>query len=324
MGCANLQYTIQQFIHKLSKHASIVHGKIVHLENYTLRNKRPSCCSIEHTFFQDITWNIAVFSRLIRVVQKNRPILLFIPKVCFTIFSIFLRWCRQQTCQILLIPIWIQLDNSTTQQPIKIIEAYFAAKSVLLTQRKCRKDFEKNNVPDRRTIQRLMARFRETESMADVSQRPQWSTSFKSFKSNKPGSFSIVGRFSCFILISLPPQDLSFERKELNVIMEDPQNWCSRNNSFFERQRVDFLGDSSRRRRKSWIFSGIMLNDERCRSLWASATFFVFRNLATKRWIILLSGILFLPKSLLHCHCVRRTDFVAKYASMIFIRCCVV
>ena len=183
-------------MHKLSKHASIVHGKIVHLENYTLRNKRPSCCSIEHTFFQDITWNIAVFSRLIRVVQKNRPILLFIPKVCFTIFSIFLRWCRQQTCQILLMPIWIQLDNSTTQQPIKIIEAYFATKSVLLTQRKCRKDFEKNNVPDRRTIQRLMARFRETESMADVSQRPQWSTSFKSFKSNKPGSFSIVGRIS--------------------------------------------------------------------------------------------------------------------------------
>ena len=43
-----------------------------------------------------------------------------------------------------------------------------------------------------------------------------------------------------------------------------------------------------------------------------------------KRWIVLLSGTLFLPKSLLHCRCVRRTDFVAKYASMIFINCCVV
>ena len=43
-----------------------------------------------------------------------------------------------------------------------------------------------------------------------------------------------------------------------------------------------------------------------------------------KRWIVLLSGTLFLPKSLLHCRCVRRTDFVAKYASVIFTGCCVV
>ena len=53
--------------------------------------------------------------------------------------------------------------------------------------------------------------------------------------------------------------------------------------------------------------------------LWVSATLPVSRNLATKRWIVLLSGTLFLPKSLLHWRCVRRTDFVAKNASMIFI-----
>ena len=58
--------------------------------------------------------------------------------------------------------------------------------------------------------------------------------------------------------------------------------------------------------------------------LWASATLPVSQNLATKRWIVLLSGTLFLPKSFLLCHCVRRTGFVAKYASMIFICCCVV
>ena len=44
----------------------------------------------------------------------------------------------------------------------------------------------------------------------------------------------------------------------------------------------------------------------------ASATLPDSRNLATKRWIVLLLGTLFLSKSLLHCHYVRRTDFVAK------------
>ena len=34
----------------------------------------------------------------------------------------------------------------------------------------------------------------------------------------------------------------------------------------------------------------------------------VSRYVATKRWIVLLSGTLFLPKSLLHCRFVRRTD----------------
>ena len=35
----------------------------------------------------------------------------------------------------------------------------------------------------------------------------------------------------CFILISLPLQDLNFVRKELKVIREDSQNWFSRNAS---------------------------------------------------------------------------------------------
>ena len=58
--------------------------------------------------------------------------------------------------------------------------------------------------------------------------------------------------------------------------------------------------------------------------LWGICYTSCLPNLATKRWIVLLSGTLFLPKSLLLCHCVRRTDFVAKYTSMIFIGCCVV
>ena len=56
----------------------------------------------------------------------------------------------------------------TTQQRVKIIEAYFATKTVLLTQRQCRRDFGRNNVPDRRTIQRLVAKFRETGSVTDA------------------------------------------------------------------------------------------------------------------------------------------------------------
>ena len=67
------------------------------------------------------------------------------------------------------------------------------------------------------------------------------------------------------------------------------------------------------------------LNDvDHCGLCGASATLLVSWNLATKRWIVLLSGTLFLIKSFLHYRCVRRTDFVAKYASMIFIGCCLV
>ena len=67
------------------------------------------------------------------------------------------------------------------------------------------------------------------------------------------------------------------------------------------------------------------LNDvDHCGLCGASAALPVSRNLAAKWWIVLLSGILFLSKSLLHCRCVRRTDFVAKCASMIFISYCVV
>ena len=57
--------------------------------------------------------------------------------------------------------------HCTKQQRIKIIEAYFATKSVLLTQQECRKDFGRNNVPDGRTIQRLVAKFRKTGSVSD-------------------------------------------------------------------------------------------------------------------------------------------------------------
>ena len=85
-----------------------------------------------------------------------------------------------------------------------------------------------------------------------------------------------------------------------------------------ERRCVDFLENSSRRFHKFWILPGIMA--EQCRPLWhmwSSATLPFSQNLATKRWIVLLSGTLFIPRSFLHCCCARKTGFVAKYTLMI-------
>ena len=99
---------------------------------------------------------------------KKRSILFFIPRLCFTIFQ-----------HIFQVVQTISLSNSfdtnmnptgryTTQQWIKIIEAYFATKSVLLTQQQSRRDFGRNNVHDRRTIQPLVVKFRETGSVVDA------------------------------------------------------------------------------------------------------------------------------------------------------------
>ena len=72
----------------------------------------------------------------------------------------------------------------------------------------------------------------------------------------------------CFIVINLPLQDLKFVRKELKIIMEDPQNLCSRNGSLFGETTCWFSGGLHKFR----IISGIMA--ERCQPLcplWASA-----------------------------------------------------
>ena len=65
---------------------------------------------------------------------------------------------------------------------------------------------------------------------------------------------------------------------------------------------------------------------ERCRPLWPLYDICHTSCLPKvgHQTLNLLLGTLLLPKSLLQFCCVRRTDFVAKYASIIFIRCCVV
>ena len=58
--------------------------------------------------------------------------------------------------------------RDTTQQRIKIVEAYFATNSLALTQRQCRKELGRDKVPDRKTIERLVAKFRETGNVANA------------------------------------------------------------------------------------------------------------------------------------------------------------
>ena len=133
-------------------------------------------------------------SLLKKIFSRNKyrvvPILLFITKLCFIFFFHIFQVVQSADLEDSFDTNMDPTGRFTSQQPIKIIEAYFAAKSVLLTQRQCTKYFGGNNVPDRRTIQRLVAKFREIGSVSDAPQKPQWSSSFKSFKSfksNKPG-----------------------------------------------------------------------------------------------------------------------------------------
>ena len=94
-------------------------------------------------------WLIMIWSmnkvKIYRVVPKKHPILLFIPKSCFTIC--FYSAGLGHSFDTDMNPTgWF-----TMQQWIKIIEACLATKSVLLTQRKFRRDFGRNSAPDRRT-----------------------------------------------------------------------------------------------------------------------------------------------------------------------------
>ena len=214
----------------------------------------------------------------------------------------------------------------TTQQRIKIIEAYFTAKSVLLTQWQCRKDFGRNNVPDGRTIQRLVAKFRKTDARKPRSfivRHNSWEYSEFTgtpwgFPRKSTRRLSQENGISKTSVLRILHDDLKLFPYKIQIL----QRQTDQNKA----ERETFCEDISQRIEND---PGLLdlndLNDVDNNGLCgASATLPVFRNLATKRWIVLLSGTLFLPKSLLHFGCVGRTDFVAKYASTIVIGCCVV
>ena len=54
------------------------------------------------------------------------------------------------------------------QQQIKTVEANIATNSVVLTQQQCRKELGRDKIPDRKTIERLVAAFQETGSVANA------------------------------------------------------------------------------------------------------------------------------------------------------------
>ena len=102
------------------------------------------------------------------VVQGKCPIWFFIPKLCFTIFYHIFQ-------VVLTASLGDSFDTSVdptgcyaTQQWMEIIEGYVATKSVLLTQWQCRRDFHRSNIPGRKTIQHLVAKFQETGSVTDA------------------------------------------------------------------------------------------------------------------------------------------------------------
>ena len=76
---------------------------------------------------------------------KKCPTLLFIPKLCFTIFFHVSQVVQKADLRDSFDTNMDPTGRFTTQQPVKIIEEYCATKSVLLTQRQCRRDFDRNN-----------------------------------------------------------------------------------------------------------------------------------------------------------------------------------
>ena len=209
----------------------------------------------------------------------------------------------------------------TTQQRIKIIEAYFAAKSVLLTQRQCRKDFGRNSVPNGRTIQHLVAKFQKTGSVGDA-HKGQDCSSFgtipeniqnlwqrhEDFPKKSTGCLSKeTGIFRILVLRILHHDLKHFPYKNQILQRQTDQNKAERGTILWRYQSKD----------SKWPW---LVGFERLEQYWplwtlrASAILPISRNLATKRWMVLLSGTLSLSKSLLHCRCVSRNNFVAKYA----------
>ena len=215
----------------------------------------------------------------------------------------------------------------TTQQRIKIIEAYFTAKSVLLTQWQCRKDFGRNNVPDGRTIQRLVVKFEKAGSVAGACKgwhHSSFSTIPENIQNLQECHDESPRKSTCHL-----SQETGILRTSvLRILHDDFKLFCykiqilQRQTDQNKAERETFCEDISQRNEND---PGLLdLNDlnhvDHSGHGGASATRPVSRNLTTKHWIVLLWDTLFLPKPLLHCRC----DFVAKYASMIFIYCCVV
>ena len=219
----------------------------------------------------------------------------------------------------------------TTQQRIKIIEAYFATKSVLLTQWQCRRDLGRNNIPDRSIVQRLVDKFRKIENVADAHKDrhrssfgviPENIQNFRQRLEESPrkstrclSQETVISRTSVLRILH---DDVKLFPFKTQILRRQTDQNKAEGETFCEDIRQTIENDPG------LLDLNDLNNVDHCGLCETSATLSVSRNLSIKRWIVLLSGTLFFSKSLLHFRCVRRTDFVAKYASMIFIGCCVV
>ena len=267
---------------------------------------------------------------LIQGGLKKAPYFVFHPKVVFyNFFSIFFRWCRQQAWEILLTPIWIQVDS--TQQRIKTNWGVLCRKISSHDTAAMQKRFWQGHCTWWKDNLTFGGQILQDSKCGRCSQRPRssivWHNSWKySEFTRTPWGFPQK--------INTPlSQETGILRTSVLRILHDDLRLFPYKIQILQRQtdqnkaeRETFCKDISQRIENG---PGLLdlnnLNDvDHCGLCGASATLPVSRNLATKRWIVLPSDTLSLPKSLLHCHCVRRTDFVTKYTSMIFIGCCVV
>ena len=221
--------------------------------------------------------------------------------------------------------------RSTTQQQIRIIEAYFTKKSVLLTQRQCRRDLGRNNVPDIRKSQRLVVKFWKTGSVADAHIGRHCSSfgiipeNIQNLQERLEGSprkstwhlseEAVISRTSVLRILH---DEVKLFLYKIQILQRQTDQNKAEGETCYEDNCQRFENDSG-------VLDLNNLNDaDHCGLCGASATLPVSQNLAIKHWIVFLSVTLFLPKPLLHFCYVRRSDFVAKYASMIFVHCCIV
>ena len=100
------------------------------------------------------------------MVQKKRPILFFLPNVWFRRFCFSFEVVKTVGLGNCLNSKMDVIGRYTAQQRIKIVETYFATKLVVLTQQQCWKELGRDKVPDRKTIDHLVAKFCETGSVA--------------------------------------------------------------------------------------------------------------------------------------------------------------
>ena len=163
------------------------------------------------------------------MVQKKHPILIYIPKLCFTIFVPYFSGGLDSRPGRFF---WHQYGSNWTiyyaaadkyYQGVlchKISSSYTAAMQERFWQEQCTWQKENSTFGGEISGDRKCSRCPTKATLVNIVQIVQIQQAMVIFN---PLTDIFTKCFSlCFILISLPLQDLNFVRKELKVIMEDP------------------------------------------------------------------------------------------------------